>query len=247
MCGSSGLLMCSDVGQAAMMCSAMCTNNTSQAMEQAQCGGRGATCLTIGDTMPQSICTHACRGTQANPGCLGADQVCTGWWFTHMAGADAAGCWPFCHSDAECPSGQHCDRLGSCRMEPVSTTLRHDGEPCNPMTEPMMGPSTQCNGACFNYSGGTNGICGSLVDVAMTTDCPDMQPNVQVRAPAGDKLGICIFKDCNCDADCTAPLLCVVAQAGMPGACVYPDLTAMPPEHGTPTCPAGDGGVGDGG
>jgi hypothetical protein len=193
------------------------------------------------------MCRRKCNPSTLHSGCEQA-QVCTGWWYKRADGMpDTTGCVPFCHADYECAAGLHCDRAGHCRAEPVDLTLSPDGEPCDPSREPATGPSTQCRGECFPVSttDPTQGLCGSRIDAAappsQDTFCPpDDGPDVIALGPQGDQLGLCVFKQCHCDADCTAPLLCITStQAGQPGSCGYVD-TSMG-EHGAPC--SGDAGA----
>jgi hypothetical protein len=252
MCGANMVLTCQQTGLASNgICTATCANNASQATERTECDGTGSTCLAIGDEGDQgasTLCTRTCRTGAMNSGCQ-ADQVCTGMWASHAnATPDAPGCLPFCHSDAECPSGQHCDQLGSCQATAVNTALKADGLPCVPSMEPSSGPSTQCQGACFTLIANDrqHGICASIIDITnpptQDTFCPAADgATILVNGPqSGDNLGYCVFRQCNCDADCMAPFQCV--QNNGIGVCTFPDPNATPPEHGTPSCPS-DGGT----
>jgi hypothetical protein len=208
--------------------------------EAVECGGAGFTCLTHGDgAEAASVCVRACTPHQPATGCAD-DQVCAGWWYTRRYGeADAPGCLPFCHADAECPAGRYCGRAGECRARPVDLTLRLDGEPCDPYLEPAAGPSSQCRGVCLQVWGATEGahqgLCGSLIDLRRTTTCPDRPDRVHAAgSEIQDDLMPCVFASCTCDRDCTAPLRCLVFPGGTQHVCSYLD-TSMG-EHGTPQC-----------
>jgi hypothetical protein len=227
-------------------CQAECTDNPSQACEAAQCGGTGATCLSLGDGPDAiSFCTAVCNPSARTgmPGSCRAGTVCTGWWYTHETGEpDRTGCEYFCSTNAHCPAGMACNtRTGECGRAP-STTLRADGEPCDPSREPDTGPSTQCRGICFAETAApSEGICGSFINLATTPDCPDSPMIIRPDAPSDengrtDNLAICIYRECNTDADCTLPLRCIAGEGGEPNYCSY----GM-------GIPAPDGGVRDGG
>jgi hypothetical protein len=227
-------------------CSTECTNNASQACEAAQCGGNGATCLSLGDGADALMfCAPTCNPSAraGMPGTCRAGTVCTGWWYTHGDGApDRPGCEYFCSSNAHCPAGMPCNlRTGECGMA-ASTTLRADGEPCNPQMDPDTGPSVQCRGYCFvETDNDREGLCGSLLDIGATPNCHDNPTLVHPIAPSDDNgrtdnLGLCIYRECTTDADCTLPLHCVAGTDGDPNVCTYGD-----------GIPAPDGGVRDGG
>ncbi len=233
-----GALVCVPTGTTPM-CTDACTNSPSQATEQAMCGGAGSTCLTQGDGADaSSICVSSCRvtGTSTATGACRAGFVCTGWWFTHDAGPDATGCFPFCTNDAQCPTGSRCNtRTGDCDTTGVVSARLPDGAPCNPtITTTVPGETTprntQCRGICWTIGTATQGICGSLLDLRTSMACPDTPTLVAPRGvPSGDNLAVCLFKDCTRNAGCTAPLVCrrdesatgVVDTASQP-TCQYP-------------------------
>lgn len=225
-------------------CYAECTNNSAQACEAAQCGGNGATCLSLGDGADAtSFCTATCNPTARTgmPGACRAGTVCTGWWYTHDTGdPDRTGCEYFCSNNSHCPAGMACNtRTGECGMA-AAMTLRADGEPCDPTRDPNDGPSVQCRGYCFVETDvEREGICGSLINVGATPDCFDNPTLTHPIAPSDtngrtDNLGICIYRECTTDADCTLPLHCVAGESGEPNVCTYGD-----------GIPAPDGGVRD--
>ncbi len=244
MCG--GPLAC-DTDLAGGFCWAECAESASAACEQAQCGGRGATCLSLGDGADAtSFCTAACTPTArtGNPGSCRAGTVCTGWWYTHDQGEpDTTGCEYFCQTDAQCAGGVRCNtRTGECNDDPVVATRRADGEPCDPTVETGDPPqNTQCRGICFQETDDPHqGLCGSLVNLAATPACPDNPDHVHAIAPSDDNgridnLGLCIYReDCVTDSDCTSPLRCIPGTDGEPNYCGYDDGTLPPPDAGTP-------------
>lgn len=189
-------------------------------MERTQCGGNGSTCLTYGDeATANSLCTASCRpaGTTVSTGGCRAGFVCTGWWFTHSMGTpDSTGCYGFCNADSQCGAGMRCNsRVGECGATGVDMNRLPDGSPCNPMmTVTVPGSTTprnvQCRGICFRADSElTHGICGSLVNIRVSTMCFDDPDNVVARAPQGtDNLAICIFRNCTTNSDCRSPHVC---------------------------------------
>lgn len=240
MCGS---LQC-DTDLAGGYCWGECTESTSATCEQAQCGGRGSTCLSLGDGADAfSFCAVTCNPTAraGNPGSCRTGTVCTGWWYTHDgAEPDTTGCEYFCQSDAQCGTGLHCNsRTGECGEDPVPTTGRADGEPCDPSLD-----TNQCRGICFQETDDEHqGLCGSLVNLAATPNCPDNPSHIRAIAPSDDNgrtdnLGLCIYhEDCNTDSDCTAPLRCFPGVDGEASYCDYDDGSLPPPDAGTDAGP----------
>jgi len=229
-----GTLVCIPTGSLPM-CTDNCTNSPSQVTERSMCGGGNATCLTQGDgAMADSICAQACTpgpSTGCRPG-----FACTGWWYTH-AGAmpDSPGCFPFCTSDAQCPSGRRCNvRTGSCGATGADLTRLADGAPCNPsLTVMVPGEATprnvQCRGICFRVSNtvATQGTCGSFVDAAVGRACPDDPANVDLLAPPGtDNLALCVFRNCVRNSGCQAPHVCRYPE----------DAAGVPDRTQTPQC-----------
>ncbi len=222
------------------LCTRTCRNGTATS-ERSMCGA-GATCVAQGDgTTANGYCEHACDPARALTDCR-PGFVCTGWWYSHASGMpDSPGCWTFCTEDAHCPAGGHCDvRRGACEVTPSTPGTRQDGEPCTPV---MSGRSAECRGTCFSTDPAepTHGICGTLINTAVTMRCPDDPTNVMLNGPPGDNIGVCLLRSCATDCDCTAPLLCVPAIAGAAAhLCDYPSAT-------NPGTPCGDAGVTDGG
>ncbi len=232
-----GTLVCVPTGSLPM-CTDNCVNAASQVTERSMCGGGSATCLTQGDgATADSLCAQACT-PGAVTGCR-AGFACTGWWYTH-AGAtpDSPGCFPFCTSDAQCPSGRRCNtRIGSCGTAGADLTRLPDGAPCNPsLTVTVPGETqprnVQCRGICFRVSSSaTQGICGSFVDLAVGRACPDDPANVDLLAPPGtDNLALCVYRNCTRNANCTAPHVCRYNE----DATGVPDRT-QPPQCDYPT------------
>jgi hypothetical protein len=165
--------------------------------------------------------------------------VCTGFWFSQNGGVpDSPGCYPFCQNDAECVGVVNGDagtmfcnnRTGRCSNTGVNPTLRADGEPCNPMEISTTGRA-QCRGLCFAVSAAdrTRGNCGSFLNIQVTPTCPDRPTEIQPITRANDNQGICIFRTCMRNADCTSPHVCVYPEdaAGVPVTtappnCLYP-------------------------
>lgn len=230
--------------------SGFCTNgnvctNGSRSDEEAECGGRGSTCLTfLPFNIPDGsgLCTRACTvnaQSQAAGACR-EGTACTGFWYRDdMGDGDTPGCFPFCTNDSQCvgamagdASVMHCNtRTGYCSSTAVNPSLRADGEPCNPQAAQMtMVP--QCRGICFSTSSTdrTQGLCGSFINVRQTSMCPDnaMQtpivPTDSVTRQPSDSIGICLRRGCERNTDCTAPTVCTYPQDAMGN--VYPNLPA---------------------
>jgi Cys-rich repeat protein len=203
-------------------CTARCMNGQA-AQEQIQCGGAGSTCVTNGDPPnSNSFCAQVCT-PGPGPGCR-EGHVCTGFWVSHAMGVpDSPACVPFCQRDLECPAGQVCQtRLGSCGMERLNPMLLADGQPC---MRPAMGAPSPCRGVCFNVlNGSPTGVCGSLIDLAITNMCPDgpATPPLGVR---GDNLAYCVFRRCGgMNGCCPAGLVCEGnAPADTTGFCTADD------------------------
>jgi predicted small lipoprotein YifL len=252
-CGDA--LQC-DTSVVGGICTNRCMNGTA-ASEQAECGGRGSTCLSGNEMTNNGFCTRACdpgARSEATGACR-AGYVCTGFWLQRMM-ADDTGCLPFCANDMNCGGmTPRCDtRVGTCSTRAPDMTRQEDGTPCNPMMTEMvpgeMNPrNTQCRGRCFRLSSmrPTQGMCGSFINLRDATGCPDAPEQIQPRAPMGDdNLGICIFRSCMTDCDCTGALRCVYPENAMgmpvtmaPRLCNYPS-TAQP--TGVP-CMGRDGGT----
>ncbi len=218
-CGDGGLLCVPT--WSLPMCTNFCTNNASQADERSQCGGAGSTCLTSGDgTNARSNCAASCRpsGSTTATGACRAGFICTGWWFTHAAGApDSTGCYGFCNTDSHCGTGMHCNtHTGECSATGTDMSRLPDGSPCDPNFRVMVpGSDTpqniQCRGICFRIgTSTTQGICGSMINTRASTMCPDDPDNVIARAPSGgtDNLAVCLWRNCTANANCRAPLIC---------------------------------------
>ncbi|MBI5514950.1 MAG: hypothetical protein HY909_14335 [Deltaproteobacteria bacterium] len=255
-CGDA--LQC-DTSVVGGICTNRCMNGTA-ASEQAECGGRGGTCLSGNEMTNNGFCTRACdpEARSEATGACRSGFVCTGFWLQRMM-ADDTGCLPFCANDMHCGGmTPRCDvRVGTCSTRAADMTRQEDGTPCNPMMTEMvpgeMNPrNTQCRGRCFRLSSmrPTQGMCGSFINLRDATGCPDAPEQIQPRAPMGDdNLGICIFRNCMTDCDCTGALRCIFPENAMgmpvttaPRLCNYPSA-AQP--TGVP-CMATDGGT-DGG
>jgi hypothetical protein len=133
------------------------------------------------------------------------------------------GCLPHCTTDAHCAGvvlgdegAARCNtRTGNCVNAVPAMTLRADGAPCNPM---MNVP--QCRGICFSLSSmrPAEGLCGSYINLRTTERCADF--DLETMAPVvemGDNLAVCIFRNCNTNAQCSDGLVCTFPEdtAGM--------------------------------
>ncbi len=223
-------------------CSLDCFDSASQSVERAMCGGGSSTCLTLGDRPDEeSFCALACdpAARPGAPGSCRAGFVCTGWWFTHASGrADAPGCAGFCARDADCPAGLRCNtREGLCGTRLPDPTRLPDGSPCDPtVTELPPGETfrrnTQCRGMCLDAADFSphQGICGSYLDLAVSSSCPDDPARVlPLTGPDPDNLALCVERSCARNADCRAPLVCRYDEdpsgapdLSSPTTCLYP-------------------------
>lgn len=209
------------------LCTAACTNSTSQSTERSQCGGTSSTCLILDGMTGDGFCTATCT---AGGGTCRSGYACSQRALFAPA-PDTAGCIPFCRTNSNCAAGQVCNlRTGVCGAAPFNPSRLADGSACNPsITELPPGETTprntQCRGLCLRVTEGstTQGICGSLINLAVTTTCPD--PGVDPRGSMSDEVGICVFRDCTRNADCGAGLRCI-----------YPERMGVPDRTLTPIC-----------
>lgn len=241
-CGADGDcaagLACDDARNG--MCTRACDDlGDDDAAEAMQCGGEDLRCVR-GETGPACLVRCDPLARVGTPGACRVGEVCTGaWWLDPRFIPDAPGCVRWCSTDAECagdPRGPRCNpRLGRCAQVGEDRALRPDGYPCDPRetvqvpgeTEPR---SAQCRGFCAAVAGdGTRGLCGSLVDRARFSRCPDDGFVVTQRGPFGaDNLALCLWRTCRGDCECPDGLLCLYPEAQgtpVPGPtryCAYP-------------------------
>lgn len=194
------------------LCSQPCQDSPDPGTEEEQCGD-DATCfaLTIGG---EGHCTAACTPRTRGGDC-GTAQICTnGWLF--LPSSDEPGCRPFCSGDAECSPNAYCNRFGGCGS-PVDMDALADGEPCS-FPEGSNYPDELCRGACIRFdSVPTRGHCASLINLAVTNDCPDSDMPL---ITGGDDLALCAYERCTSNDDCTAPMECVDTPRGQ--VCDFP-------------------------
>ncbi len=196
------------VGQG--LCTRACDDTVDAEM---QCGA-GGTCLNMsGDPRCTQACTH---------GSCAQGQMCTGLWLM-LEHADEPGCLPFCHTDEDCGVGTRCDpRFGTCGAGPAPEAFLEDGAPCQTQPDPAAEGIVWCRGSCFQIDEDpARGVCASIVDLGTFEDCPDRPDSMTPFRPTiKDDLGLCIYRVCDGDDDCTAPLHCQRQPPG-PGRCVY--------------------------
>jgi hypothetical protein len=158
-------------------------------------------------------------------------MLCTGF-SLFVATPDTFGCYPHCASNSQCASGLVCDvRAGTCGMRAANLTGLADGSACNPsITQTVPGEANprnvQCRGRCVRVSNTsmTQGICGSYINLATTTTCPD--PNTLPLGETGDDLGLCLFRTCTRSAECTTGTICIYLE----------DATGTPDTTGPRIC-----------
>jgi hypothetical protein len=196
--------------------------------EESSVCGAGGTCINLGagGGAEGGICIASCQtGIVAGaPGSCRAGYVCTGQWLRQPGGVpDDPGCFPFCSEDSQCEAGGRCNgRTGQCDSDGVVPGRLPDGSPCDPTrTELRPGEETprnvQCRGVCFQVGSAerSQGLCGSILDLARTPRCPDEPDRMQPLAPsAGDDQAVCVFRSCTTNADCAGPLRCVLPERG---------------------------------
>lgn len=197
-------------------CSRSCDDGAAFA-EQQQCGGSNATCLRAAERSP-GFCTVACTPGSASP--CRSGLVCTGYWLSSATG-DRAGCAPHCSTDLDCGDGLRCHaRTGQCAPEPRDESGLADGMPCAP---PPTGAPSPCRGQCFRMDRVTGrGICGSVINIAVSSRCPDEPDTIEPVRPADDDLALCLFRRCTATECCPDGLVCE-ARGGAVGACGIDD------------------------
>lgn len=192
------------------MCTGPCNNSSRADYEEADCGGPGSACLDVGATR---FCTQACTFGQ-HPGQMGScpsGRVCTGAWLQRPTPDDRPGCFSFCSSDQDCVDAPCSARTGSCGFfPPAPADAIADGFPCA-----IAAPN--CRGLCFALvDTSTAGLCGSVINRAVTTSCPDDPSIIRPYSPGNDDLAVCAFRPCRNDGECVAPLRCLNGPAGVP-------------------------------
>ena len=192
-----------------------CMDDADQSVEAQQCGGPDFTCLanTEGGA---GECTLGCR---SRIGDCPEGRICTTFWLNREN--ESPGCWPFCTSDDHCGPGLGCDkRVGACVQERASMRDGlQDGEPCAP-TSNEFGQSDVCRGACVVINPPDEGLCASIIHRVLQPECPDDPSTMAPFGRAVDDLGLCVFRQCTSNTDCTSPLRC--GQCGGYLCCNYP-------------------------
>jgi len=192
------------------LCTRACEPSGDPADEAAQCG-EGGTCL---ERAADSICTAPCEAGVPGGSCAHA-QVCTSFSVFVTTPPDDPGCSPWCSTDIDCPTGLFCGRLGVCGTVPVDVTLLADGEPCEfPPNSDV--PLVFCRGTCVRPTSDPKlGLCASIVNLAVTPECPDGGNTVMTPIDfPDDDLALCALRKCQSDEDCTTPLICLFTGQG---------------------------------
>lgn len=182
------------------ICTKSCIASGDREDERAQCG-EDSTCF--GPPGQAGYCTAQCVPHSRSGACEPGRLCTSGELF--FGEPDDAACMSFCSSDEDCPLDNPCDRFGGCGLG-VDMSLLADGEPCT-FPPGSNVPNELCRGVCLRVDADpTHGICASLVNLALDHDCPD---DPEMRANAGDDdIGVCSYRRCDVDEDCTAPLVC---------------------------------------
>lgn len=243
-CG--GALSC-DTDSPGGYCTGDCTDNPNQSAEQAQCGGRGATCLTYDEdpSTAEPFCARACdpNARTESAGACRAGYYCTGFWFWRASGEpDSPGCAAFCDADGQCPGSRCNTRTGYCAADGVVTTRRADGEPCDPTRTNENDESLDCRGFCIQSTDTrTHGVCASELNLRTTRTCPDNPTAIQPLAyyDENDRLldgsGVCAWRSCATNSDCAAPLRCIDPGDGDAPYCDWPEAgTEVAADGGAP-------------
>ncbi len=169
-----------------------------------------AVCLvaTQGNDDPsddEGYCLQGCTPQGPTPKCHDrVEAVCNAF------SENAAGCLPWCHSDADCGDDQHCNPAsGLCQPDPAEG--KADGEPCDEPTECL-------GGICDTLTTSEFKVCSSFCSVRLDTfSCH--QP-ADVSAPAesiclpltlydtANDIGICL-PACDTDGDCADGTHCL--------------------------------------
>lgn len=107
------------------ICTNVCENDASQAVERMACGGAGSTCLTQGDgPAASSLCAASCSvaAMTVAAGACRAGFVCTGWWHTHAGAADPTPPAATPGSQLDCSAGAVCATRARAPAEPRRPT-----------------------------------------------------------------------------------------------------------------------------
>lgn len=197
------------------MCTTACTSSGDTTAEEKQCGGDRTTCLV--SPPDQELCTASCtpgfRGGDCAPG-----QACQSFWPLFDT-PDDPGCYPYCTNDDECPPTKSCDRFGNCGPG-VDLDALADGEPCT-FPPGSNEPEVPCRGACLRPDSlvPEQGLCASFIHLAETDRCPDVRDAMRPLT-GDDDIGLCVYRSCDTDDDCTPPLACIPTAEG--GRCQWP-------------------------
>lgn len=206
-------LLCNSTTNRIGVCTKGCSGGA-EAVAAGECG-EGATCLTQGSSLiASSQCARACTPgvLDGQPGGCRSNEVCTDLWWTHdtLTSDVPPGCFPSCHSDADCDATAYCHpRAMRCEETPDRPNGRADGEPCR------LDKPDPCRGVCVSIArGDPRGLCVSLIDRRLV-GCPDDPEHMTPVARDDDFVGLCINKTCKSSLDCTPPLVCLSSGGGI--------------------------------
>lgn len=198
-----------------------CTQGTPEG-EAAQCGGVCMWVTNAPSPVGVNRCTRGCvpTATSERLGACSEGFVCTTNWIHQQPGTNETvpGCLPLCASDNHCAGVRVggvdlplCNtRTGQCVASRPPLQLRSDGDPCNPTD-----PTRQCRSLCFSTNSlvPTQGLCGSLINLRTTQECPDYPiESMLPRVARNDNMAACFIKECARNAECPRGLLCVYPE-----------------------------------
>jgi Cys-rich repeat protein len=170
-----------------------CTKSCADADAGDACGALNAVCVNMGtDATPALFCMPTCaygsmdRATK----CRGRDDVgCAR--LSDNSGGTLDICVPMCGSDADCPSGRHCDKdVGLC------VTTAKSGSPLgSACTQAADGGTDSCAGFCLAIGSGGTTVTARFCSQACVLGAPNacnLAAGSTSLAPAGSHGG-CVY------------------------------------------------------
>jgi hypothetical protein len=248
-CGPTGELQCARAFTSGGFCTTFCSTG-STATEQGQCGGPGSTCVAhppFADIPEgQGMCLRACNPaatSEATGGCRSGQGV-HGLLGLHP-GDQRAGhprVLPPLRDRRELRRSDGRRRGPDALQRPHGPLLSHPRWTSRcASTATLATPRSSwppvarsAAGVCFRIdTTPTHGLCGSYLNLGVSTNCPDNPALIRPVAPSNDNAAICVFKNCAHNNECASPTLCVYPESGgmirtdVASRCAYP--TALQP------------------